>query len=231
MPKRCSGVASRSSARPGTDRVRRLKGRRPSSSARPGATTAPATLSETGPKKWPARAVSSIRSGWCAGTCARITSASWRQLRCACRKRTSWPARPRRSTRWFGETGWSRAVVKPLTGASGYSVELVAREEIARAASRLAAEARAGGVLVQEFPPRDRRWRAVADLFRRHLQPRRAQAPAAGRGSGSTRASAPRAAPRLPPRTVTEQGAAALRTLPEVAALCAGRWRRCATAS
>src|SRR5258705_11830822 len=53
----------------------------------------------------------------------------------------------------FGETGWARAVVKPLTGASGYSVELVAREEIARAVSRLAAEARAGGGLVQEDLP------------------------------------------------------------------------------
>ncbi len=28
----------------------------------------------------------------------------------------------------FRETGWDRAVVKPVTGASGYSVELVARE-------------------------------------------------------------------------------------------------------
>ena len=53
----------------------------------------------------------------------------------------------------FGETGWSRAVVKPLTGASGYSVELVAREAVADAVSRLAAEARASGVLVQEFLP------------------------------------------------------------------------------
>src|SRR3981081_805133 len=48
----------------------------------------------------------------------------------------------------FGETGWSRAVVKPLTGASGYSVELVTREEVARAGSRLGPRGRAGGGVV-----------------------------------------------------------------------------------
>ena len=37
----------------------------------------------------------------------------------------------------FARTGWRRAVVKPLTGASGYSVELVTREGIARSVSRL----------------------------------------------------------------------------------------------
>ena len=53
----------------------------------------------------------------------------------------------------FAETSWSRAVVKPMTGASGYSVELVAPERVDEAVSRLAAEAHASGVLVQEFLP------------------------------------------------------------------------------
>ena len=53
----------------------------------------------------------------------------------------------------FRETGWDRAVVKPVTGASGYSVELVARESVAASVAQLAAETRAMGVLVQEFLP------------------------------------------------------------------------------
>jgi glutathione synthase/RimK-type ligase-like ATP-grasp enzyme len=115
----------------------------------------------------------------------------------------------------FGETGWSRAVVKPLTGASGYSVELVTREEVARAVSRLAAEARAGGVLVQEFLPE------IADgelsliyfdgIFSHAVRKR----PPQGEFRVNSRFGATRS-PEMPPREVTEQGAAALRALPEV---------------
>src|ERR1700730_15152939 len=114
----------------------------------------------------------------------------------------------------FGETGWSRAVVKPLTGASGYSVELVAREGIADAMSRLAAWARAG-VLVQEFLPE------IADgelsliyfdgLFSHAVRKR----PPQGEVRVNSRFGATRSA-EMPAREVTEQGAAALRTLPEL---------------
>jgi glutathione synthase/RimK-type ligase-like ATP-grasp enzyme len=114
----------------------------------------------------------------------------------------------------FGETGWSRAVVKPLTGASGYSVELVAREGIADAMSRLAAWARAG-VLVQEFLPE------IADgelsliyfdgLFSHAVRKR----PPQGEFRVNSRFGATRSA-EMPAREVTEQGAAALRTLPEL---------------
>ena len=115
----------------------------------------------------------------------------------------------------FAETGWSRAVVKPLTGASGYSVELVAREGIAGAVSRLAAEARASGVLVQEFLPE------IADgelslvyfdgIFSHAVRKR----PPHGEFRVNSRFGATRSAER-PSRAVTEQGAAALRTLPEL---------------
>jgi glutathione synthase/RimK-type ligase-like ATP-grasp enzyme len=115
----------------------------------------------------------------------------------------------------FGETGWNRAVVKPLTGASGYSVELVAREGIAGAVSRLAAEVRAGGVLVQEFLPE------IADgelsliyfdgIFSHAVRKR----PPQGEFRVNSRFGATRS-PEMPLHAVMEQGAAALRTLPEV---------------
>ena len=115
----------------------------------------------------------------------------------------------------FAETGWSRAVVKPLTGASGYSVELVTREGIAGAVSRLAAEARASGVLVQEFLPE------IADgelslvyfdgIFSHAVRKR----PPHGEFRVNSRFGATRSAER-PSRAVTEQGAAALRLLPEL---------------
>jgi glutathione synthase/RimK-type ligase-like ATP-grasp enzyme len=115
----------------------------------------------------------------------------------------------------FGDTGWSRAVVKPLTGASGYSVELVTREGVARSVSRLAAEARAGGVLVQEFLPE------IADgelsliyfdgIFSHAVRKR----PPHGEFRVNSRFGTTRSA-ELPSRAVTEQGAAVLRTLPEV---------------
>jgi glutathione synthase/RimK-type ligase-like ATP-grasp enzyme len=115
----------------------------------------------------------------------------------------------------FGETGWSRAVVKLSIGASGYSVELVGREGVAGAVSRLAAEARAGGVLVQEFLP------GIAEgelsliyfdgLFSHAVRKR----PPQGEFRVNSRFGATRSA-EMPAHAVTEQGAAVLRTLPEL---------------
>lgn len=114
----------------------------------------------------------------------------------------------------FAETGWSLAVVKPVTGASGYSVELVARERLGESVSRLAAEARASGVMVQEFLPE------IADgelsliyfdgIFSHAVRKR----PPAGEFRVNSRFGATRSA-ETPLRDVTDQGAAALRTLPE----------------
>ena len=55
--------------------------------------------------------------------------------------------------RVFDETGWERAVVKPASGASGYSVELLHRDTLVEQIAGLADEARAAGVVVQEFLP------------------------------------------------------------------------------
>jgi glutathione synthase/RimK-type ligase-like ATP-grasp enzyme len=115
----------------------------------------------------------------------------------------------------FVETGWSRAVVKPMTGASGYSVELVARERVRDSVLRLAAEAHASGVLVQEFLPE------IADgelsliyfdgIFSHAVRKR----PPQGEFRVNSRFGATRSA-ETPPREVAEQGAAALRALPEL---------------
>ena len=115
----------------------------------------------------------------------------------------------------FAETSWSRAVVKPMTGASGYSVELVAPERVDEAVSRLAAEAHASGVLVQEFLPE------IADgelsliyfdgIFSHAVRKR----PPQGEFRVNSRFGATRSA-ETPPREVAEQGAAALRALPEL---------------
>ena len=49
--------------------------------------------------------------------------------------------------------GWEQAIVKPATGASGHSVELLQRATLDRQIAGLSAEARASGVVVQEFLP------------------------------------------------------------------------------
>ena len=115
----------------------------------------------------------------------------------------------------FTETGWARAVVKPATGASGYSVELVARDAVGASVSRLAAEAHDTGVLVQEFLPE------IADgelslvyfdgIFSHAIRKR----PPTGEFRVNSRFGATRAA-ETPSRTVAEQGAAALSALPEI---------------
>jgi hypothetical protein len=116
--------------------------------------------------------------------------------------------------RVFGETGWSRAVVKPSTGASGYSVELVAREGVADAMSRLAAWARAG-VLVQEFLPEIAEGELSLIYFDGIFSHAVRKRPRQGEFRVNSRFGATRSA-EMPARAVTEQGAAVLRTLPEL---------------
>jgi len=113
--------------------------------------------------------------------------------------------------RVFDETGWARAVVKPATGASGHSVELLTRDDVAGAVSGLAA----GDVLVQEFLPE------IADgelsmvyfdgVFSHAIRKR----PPRGEFRTNSRFHATRARD-TPPPAVAEQGAAALRALPEL---------------
>jgi len=115
----------------------------------------------------------------------------------------------------FRQTGWARAVVKPATGASGYSVELVARGEVAASVARLPAETRSAGVVVQEFLPE------IADgelslvyfdgIFSHAVRKR----PPKGEFRVNSHFGATRSV-ETPSHDVAEQGAKALRALPEL---------------
>lgn len=112
--------------------------------------------------------------------------------------------------RVFDEMGWQRAVVKPATGASGHSVELLTRDAVAAAVPTLAA----GDVLVQEFLPE------IADgelslvyfdgVFSHAIRKR----PPAGEFRSNSRYGPTRNA-EVPSHEIVGQGAAALRALPE----------------
>ena len=115
----------------------------------------------------------------------------------------------------FAETGWSRAVLKPMTGASGYSVELAARERVRDWVSRLAAEAHASGVLVQEFLPEIEGGELSLIYFDGIFSHALRKRPPQGEFRVNSRFGATRSA-ETPPREVAEQGAAALRVLPEL---------------
>jgi glutathione synthase/RimK-type ligase-like ATP-grasp enzyme len=116
----------------------------------------------------------------------------------------------------FAETGWQRAVVKPMTGASGYSVELVAREGVVDAVSRLAAEAHAGGVLVQEFLPEIEDGELSLIYFDGIFSHAVRKRPPRGEFRVNSRFGATYSA-ETPSREVREQGAAVLHALPELA--------------
>ncbi|MBY0317391.1 MAG: hypothetical protein K2X72_01580 [Reyranella sp.] len=113
--------------------------------------------------------------------------------------------------RVFVETGWWHAVVKPASGGGGHSVELLSRDMVAGAVPRLAA----GDVLVQEFLPE------IADgelsmvyfdgVFSHAIRKR----PPKGEFRSNSRYGPTRAA-ETPADEVAEQGAAALRVLPEM---------------
>jgi hypothetical protein len=115
----------------------------------------------------------------------------------------------------FNQTGWARAVVKPATGASGYSVELVARGEAAAFVARLPAEARPAGLLVQEFLPEIADGELSLVYFDGTFGHAVRKRPPKGEFRVNSRFGATRHA-ETPPRAVVEQGAMALRTLPEL---------------
>jgi glutathione synthase/RimK-type ligase-like ATP-grasp enzyme len=115
----------------------------------------------------------------------------------------------------FVETGWRQAVVKPMTGASGYSVELVGREKVADAVSRLAAAARTGGVLVQEFLPEIEDGELSLIYFDGLFSHAVRKRPPRGEFRVNSRFGATYSA-ETPSREVTEQGGAVLRALPEL---------------
>ena len=117
--------------------------------------------------------------------------------------------------RVFAETGWDRAVVKPATGASGYSVELVARDSVAASVAGLAAEARAAGVLVQEFLPEIAEGELSLIYFDGVFSHAIRKRPPRGEFRVNSRFGAARNV-ETPSHGVAEQGATALRALPEV---------------
>ncbi len=114
----------------------------------------------------------------------------------------------------FAETGWRRAVVKPATGASGYSVELIERDEVAASVGRLAAEARETGVLVQAFLPEIAEGELSLVYFDGVFSHAIRKRPPQGEFRVNSRFGATRAA-ETPSADVAGQGAAALRVLPE----------------
>jgi glutathione synthase/RimK-type ligase-like ATP-grasp enzyme len=114
----------------------------------------------------------------------------------------------------FGRSGWQRAVVKPATGASGYGVELVARDEIAAAVDRLPDHARSGGLLVQEFLPEIEEGELSLVYFDGLFSHAVRKRPPSGEFRVNSRFGATRSL-EIPPASVVEQGAAALGALPQ----------------
>ena len=111
----------------------------------------------------------------------------------------------------FDDMGWQRAVVKPATGASGHSVELLTRDGVTAAAPRLAA----GEVLVQEFLPEIAGGELSLVYFDGVFSHAIRKRPQQGEFRVNSRFGATRAA-ETPSPEVREQGAQALRALPEM---------------
>ena len=117
--------------------------------------------------------------------------------------------------RIFETTGWSRAVVKPATGASGYSVELLQRATLASQAAGLGEEARTAGVVVQEFLPEISEGELSLVYFDGVFSHAIRKRPPPGEFRSNSRYGPTRTA-ETPPRAVSDQGAACLAVLPEL---------------
>jgi glutathione synthase/RimK-type ligase-like ATP-grasp enzyme len=117
--------------------------------------------------------------------------------------------------RVFAETGWDHAVVKPASGASGYSVELLKRATLAQQVAGLSDEARASGVVVQEFLPEIAEGELSLVYFDGVFSHAIRKRPPPGEFRSNSRFGPTRSA-ETPPAEVTEQGAACLRALPEM---------------
>lgn len=111
----------------------------------------------------------------------------------------------------FDETGWQSAVVKPSTGGGGYSVELLTRDGVGEAMTRLAGDT----VLVQEFLPEIAEGELSMVYFDGVFSHAIRKRPPQGEFRVNSRFGATRVA-EMPLHAVTEQGAAALRVLPEL---------------
>jgi glutathione synthase/RimK-type ligase-like ATP-grasp enzyme len=117
--------------------------------------------------------------------------------------------------RVFDDTGWDRAVVKPASGASGHSVELVKRPTLAEQVAGLSDEARASGVVVQEFLPEIAEGELSLVYFDGVFSHAIRKRPPQGEFRSNSRFGPTRTA-EMPLREVAAQGAACLRALPEM---------------
>jgi len=117
--------------------------------------------------------------------------------------------------RVFEETGWLRAVVKPASGASGHSVELLQRATLTAQVTGLADEARRAGVVVQEFLPEIAAGELSLVYFDGAFSHAIRKRPPPGEFRTNSRYKPTRTA-EVPPYGVTQQGAACLMTLPEI---------------
>lgn len=115
----------------------------------------------------------------------------------------------------FDETGWAQAVVKPASGASGHSVELLRRETLAGQVAGLADEARRAGVVVQEFLPEIEEGELSLVYFDGVFSHAIRKRPPPAEFRTNSRYKPIRTA-EAPPPEVTRQGAACLATLPEM---------------
>lgn len=117
--------------------------------------------------------------------------------------------------RVFEATGWTQAVVKPASGASGHSVELLQRATLAGQIAGLADEARQAGVVVQEFLPEIAEGELSLVYFDGVFSHAIRKRPPPGEFRTNSRYKPIRTA-ESPPPEVTQQGASCLATLPEM---------------
>ncbi len=117
--------------------------------------------------------------------------------------------------RVFAETGWDHAVVKPVSGASGYSVEMLKLATLSEQVAGLSDEARTSGVVVQEFLPEIALGELSLVYFDGVFSHAIRKRPPPGEFRSNSRYGPTRSA-ETPPRDVTEQGTTCLRALPEM---------------
>lgn len=117
--------------------------------------------------------------------------------------------------RVLADADWDRAVVKPASGASGHSVELVKRATLLEQVAGLSDEARASGVVVQEFLPEIAEGELSLVYFDGVFSHAIRKRPPTGEFRSNSRYGPTRTA-ETPPQEVTEQGTACLAALPEM---------------
>jgi glutathione synthase/RimK-type ligase-like ATP-grasp enzyme len=110
--------------------------------------------------------------------------------------------------------GWDRAVVKPATGASGHSVELLQRATLHSQVAALSDESRSSGVVVQEFLPEIAEGELSLVYFDSVFSHALRKRPPPGEFRSNSRYKPTRTA-ETPPPAVTAQGVACLAALPE----------------